>query len=87
MIEQCNLLEAMIMKKKYQPKSATPYLRSNFHPLRCVAPNRKTIVDSNESVEYVKPAFSIEIVDLLDQKIVHFPSENLCLWPARNFLD
>ena len=46
-----NLLDAIIMKKKYHPKSAIPYLRSNFHPFKWVAPNRKTIVDNKESVE------------------------------------
>ena len=49
----------MIMKNKYQPRRAMPYLRSSFHPFKWVAPRRKTIVDSKESVEYVKPAFII----------------------------
>lgn len=48
------------MKNKYQPKRATPYLRSNFQPFKCVAPNRKTIVDNKERVEYVKPKSGIE---------------------------
>ena len=46
-----NLLLAMIMKKKYHPSKAIPYLRSNFHPFRCVATRRNAIVDSSDKVE------------------------------------